>query len=188
MDQFYTVLLFGGVLLMVFLTVWTIFDKKKVFKVLKDFDKKKSELVEIINDAEQMIEELNKFSDYIVTQMDIKDEELRSNLRIADEQIMNLSRKAQSLELRTQSLEHREPLFSINSDIVIDNLEYEDLAAVNMKEAAPVLKRIDNVIPMNSRHAEVLKLSKDGLSDAEIAKKLKMGKGEIQLILEINKA
>ncbi|NTV88860.1 MAG: hypothetical protein HGA22_00620, partial [Clostridiales bacterium] len=98
MDQFYIIMLFVGIILMVFLTVWTILDKKKVFKVVKEFDRKKGELVEIIGDAEQMIEELNKFSDYIVTQMDIKDEELRSNIKKADEQIRNIGIKAQNLD------------------------------------------------------------------------------------------
>ncbi len=187
MNQFYIILIFSGIILMAFLIVWTILDKKRVFKVVRDFDKKKSELVEIINDAEQMIEELNKFSDYIVTQMDLKDEELRSNLKKADEQIRNIGKKAQDLEVHAKDLGTGNQLFNFNSDMVIDNMAFQNPAVVNMENINTVNRRPDNVIPMNSKYSEVLKLSRDGLNESEIARKLKMGKGEIQLILDINR-
>jgi len=45
----------------------------------------------------------------------------------------------------------------------------------------------EKVIPINSKHKEVLALAQKGLNETEIAKKLSMGKGEIQLILGVNK-
>lgn len=91
--NFYVSLVFFGILLILFSLAWIILDKKKAFGFMRSLDEKKQELVEIINDAEQMIEELNKFSDYIVTQMDLKNEELMKKLRIAEEGINNLGKK-----------------------------------------------------------------------------------------------
>ena len=43
------------------------------------------------------------------------------------------------------------------------------------------------VMPLNIRHKEVLELAENGMNDTEIAKKLNMGKGEVQLILGMTK-
>ena len=94
MNQFYVSLIFIGILLITFSLILVLLDKKKVFGFARNYERKKQELIEIINDAEQMIEELNKFSDYIVTQMDFKNEELRLNLKKADENIKSLAIKA----------------------------------------------------------------------------------------------
>jgi hypothetical protein len=74
-------------------------DKRKVFNFTKSFDDKKQQLTEILNDAEQMIEELNKFSDYIVNQMDLKNEELNKNLKIAEDKVLALGERVKVMSV-----------------------------------------------------------------------------------------
>lgn len=219
MSSFYVSMVFLGVLLVILSLAWIALDRKNAVGFLKNCDEKKEELVGIMNDAEQMIEELNKFSDYIVTQMDVKNEELRTNLRKAEEEIRSLAVKARDsrsskpepkappkAEIMTEHQEEvkpvravnggsidvvsmpSEPLFKYNSDLVIDQMDFEPTALkAGTASRAPVRKAPEKVIPINSRHREVLLLAQNGMSDVEIAKRLNMGKGEIQLILDLNK-
>ena len=179
MNGFYVSFVFLGVLLVAFSLVWIFLDKKKAFNFVKSFDKKKQELIEIISDAEEMIEELNKFSEYIVHTMDLKNEELNKNLKIAEKKVNSLSERAnvtcnENSEMKPQesreSLVHREVVSNTDNDI-----------------AVALAKKIDNVIPIKNKYSEVIRLSKEGMKSLEIAKKLDMGKGETELILGIRK-
>ena len=221
MNQFYVGLIFIGIILISFSLILVLFEKRKVFKFLKHYEEKKQELVEIIYDAEQMIEELNKFSDYIVTQMDFKNEELSMNLKKAHEEIRALNLKSQSncrlseevktsheteinedlksetnMEVRQEiavngnyntPVDLPEPLFKLNSDIEIENLNFEKSSLNGNTEYKSQSVRYDKVIPINNKYNEVLRLSKCGMAEVDIARRLNMGKGEIQLILELNK-
>lgn len=211
--NFYATMVFLGIVLVVFSLIWVALEKKRVFNFTRGFEDKKQELTEIINDAEQMIEELNRFSDYIVTQMDLKNEELSMNLRKAEEEIKLLGQKAQSVKISA-------PENAVPEEA---KAEYKPAAVVygTAGEAAPMpvevvsrqageyaaektsfdkivykpvyqpprqpARKAEKVIPINNRYSEVLRLSESGLSEPDIAKKLNMGKGEVSLILGINK-
>jgi hypothetical protein len=219
MSQFYVSFIFIGIALVVFSLTLILLDKKKAFNFLKNYEEKKQELIDIINDAEQMIEELNKFSDYIVTQMDFKNEELSNNLKKADEQLGNLAQKAQELysnetlnketvkevEIKSRNDTKKETSFNVNSNskdavekykesllmhnnrISLDSNDLESIYDTNWQTQKTMINMNEKVIPVNSRHNEVMRLYKSGLSEIEIAKKLGMGKGEVQLIIEVNK-
>lgn len=193
--NYYVSMVFLGILLVAVSLVMVVLDRKKVFSITKSFDEKKQELEEILGDAEQMIEELNRFSDYVVTQMDLKNEELRVNLKNADEELKGLASKAQ--EIRLDAAAVRQEL----------RIEYKPAAAVNGNpaEAMPIppdvpympdvdmypprlaAKKTDKVIPMKNRYSEVLRLAETGLSELDIARRLYIGKGEVELILGLNK-
>jgi len=221
MNQFYVSLIFIGIVLISISLILILLDKNKAFSFVKNYEKKKQELVEIIYDAEQMIEELNKFSDYVVTQMDFKNEELSLNLRKAHEEIRTLTQRSQnnsrmpeevktaykteviedikaqkSMQVRQDiavnenykaSVSMPEPIFKFNSDVEIENLNYE-MSSINAAGAYKSKNtRTDKVIPINNKYNEVVRLSKLGMAEVDIARRLNMGKGEIQLILELNK-
>jgi len=196
MNQFYVSIIFIGITLIAISLLWIFFDRKKFSDCEKRINKKKEELSAIISDAEDMIEELNKFSDYIVTQMDLKNEELFRSLQNFDERLKQLNKRAneqyvkseQNLEKeiknrKTGNVKHGK------SDLIVDSLGLRSNQSVGKPAIQPqsVKREREKVIPINSRYNQVLALAQDGLSDTEIAKNLKMGKGEIQLILGINK-
>lgn len=208
MSGFYVSLIFVGILLVLISIILILIDKKNVFIFRKTFDDKKQELVEIINDAEQMIDELNRFSDYIVSQIDAKNEELNVSIKGAEKKISALKNKATAIS-KTINATSRKAIKDDSDDTVIETknsmageatkaqrqsdtgsvLPQNSVAAVeaySRSETMPsktIKSRRDKVIPFNSKHSEVLRLSKQGMEGTEIAKSLNMGKGEVELII-----
>jgi len=99
MNGFYVSMIFLGILLVLVSLLFIALDKKKVFNFTKSFDEKKQQITEILDDAEQMIEELNKFSDYIVNQMDLKNEELNKNLKAAEDKVLALGERVKVMSV-----------------------------------------------------------------------------------------
>ena len=201
MNQFYFCIMFLGIILVVVSFVWIVADRKKAFDYNARMDARKEELSGIISDAEQMIDELNRFSDYVVAQMELKSEELNASLRNIDGRIEQLRVKlGENSEIKPGQTE-----MIVNGDRIKSaygkheatqhnhNVELQAgepaaaKAAVHTQAGRQQSRLKDNVIPLNARHKEVIRLSNEGLDATEIAKKLKMGKGEIQLILEMNR-
>jgi hypothetical protein len=109
MNGFYVSMIFFGILLVLVSLLFIALDKRKVFNFTKSFDDKKQQLTEILNDAEQMIEELNKFSDYIVNQMDLKNEELSKNLKIAEDKVLALGERVKVMSVGSYAGEAANP-------------------------------------------------------------------------------
>lgn len=201
MHQFYVSIIFLGITLIVLTLVWIMFDKKKSQDYFQQLEEKKADLLEIITDAEQMVEELNKFSDYIVTQMDLKNEEINANLKSLEERIVKVSEKVQEKnEIRHISNEKvvngdsfafqmkpEVPLFNFNSELSIENIRLATPNAAYSNGFKASARTSEKVIHLNSKHKEVLMLADRGLSETDIAKKLNLGRGEIQLIMQMNK-
>jgi len=196
MNQFYVSIIFLGIILILVSLVAIAFDRKKFNNLSKQLDRKREELISIIADAEQMVEELNKFSDYMITQMNLKNEELSGNLKLVEEKLAQLDTKAHEACGTTACPEVkavnsasalpssvlRQLSFEGKSDWVIDSLG-------SVSGPAPFGKdeNKEKIVPMNTKHKKVLQLADKGLTHTEIARALSMGKGEIQLILELNK-
>ena len=217
MNSFYVSMIFIGIILILVSLIWVAFEKKSSFSLLNRMEEKKQDMVSIISDAEQMIEELNKFSDYIVTQMDVKNEELSDNLKKADEEISQLRERIaeqmaevpQKTELPNENIkevntevasvmvvngssleevQNKSEQFAMQkSDLIIESVAYEQRIPNNYQFKRQPIRKNEKIIPINNRYKEVIRLSNDGFNDTEIAKKLNMGKGEIQLIMELNK-
>lgn len=197
--NFYASLIFLGIILILLSMAWVIADKKKVFGAARDLDRKKQELVEIINDAEQMIEELNKFSDYIVTQMDLKNGELEANLKSAQENIKRLGEQAQSISMAEKQPEIRRYEETAKEDksiaVSVAGTLSSTAAEILLHDASNPLmhlnrqpvKKSEKVIHINNKYSEVVRLAAEGFSELEIAKSLNMGKGEVALILGVNR-
>ncbi len=205
MNQFFISLIVLGIVLIIVALVGITYDRKKSRDALESIDSKKDELTGIVNDAELMIDELNRFSDYIVTQMDIKNEEMCSMLKSVEDRIGNIKGRLNESTVTSQI-----PVDMVvngnGSDVLvkskIEKIQQEaeqaeeivikqEVKTISNKSAISSYKTQSNyksnVIPINSRYAEVLMLSEQGLSEIEIAKKLGMGKGEVELVLGMNK-
>jgi len=139
-----------------------------------------------------MVQELNKFSDYIISQVEQKNKETLDLIKNAEERLEKLTK-----EYASASMDSGNEKFVTNtedsyaggkSDLVIENLKFEEDAPVSAAKPYQIkLQGVkdEKVIPINSKHKEVLALAQKGLNETEIAKKLSMGKGEIQLILGV---
>lgn len=220
MNGFYASLVFFGILLVVFSLICIFLDKKKAFGFMKSYEDKKQELVEIISDAEQMIEEMNRFSDYIVNQMDLKNEEMSKNLKIAEKKVSALSKRAMVIcneageampQESGESMESGEeapaaevsvaeapaievPAIEVPAAVAVNGGAMDTAGTANAAYfkfnsdfiAAPA-KKSEKVIPINNKYSEVIRLSHEGMQGLEIAKRLNMGKGEVELILGLRK-
>ncbi len=200
MVGFYMSIMFIGIILIVVSLVLIAFDKKKAFDAELRIDEKKAELVRIIRDAEMMVEELNKFSDYVVTQISGKNSEMEESFKQADRLIETMKIETgcfyETLKFQNEvkgnsyapSINHR----SVDTNLSRKNEQVEESVeeilnpVVKSSKINPQMKEKDKVIPINSRYIEVITLSKKGLNETEIARKLNMGKGEIQLILGVS--
>ncbi len=210
MNGFYVSLIFIGILLSIISIILILIDKKNFFVFNKTFDDKKQELAEIINDAEQMIDELNRFSDYIVSQIDVKSEELNAHIKAAESKITALEERAGAIidSKRLIDVKISDTVKKVQADRSEETANAIDkgdaamilpAAAVNPPEkvaaayvsrtgaSAASKSRKDKVIPFSSKYSEVLRLSNEGMEGTEIAKSLNMGKGEVELIIGLKR-
>lgn len=188
MDGFYVSLVFLGILLVLFSLICIFLDKKKIFDFAKNYEEKKQQLVEIINDAEQMIDELNRFSDYIVNRMDLKSEELNKNIKSAEEKLDALGSRARMIWDKGEDTAIGEKGLEDgrnNMEAVSVSPAMPDLQAGFQNTSAPLRKR-EKVIPLDNKCSEVSRLSREGVQSLEIARRLNIGKGEVELILGVS--
>lgn len=200
MNQFYVCIIFTGIMLILISLGLIAFDRKKGYDYSTKLNDKKEELEIIITDADQMINEMNKFSDYIVTQMELKNEEMTTNLKVIEEKYNRLSSKVSETIVENdvindlvvngnimESLSDRENYQSKNFLVKKhDDLHLSNSNSTYFQTNKMQHKSKEKVIPINNKLKRVLQLSQNGHSDTEIAKSLNMGKGEVQLILEMN--
>jgi len=205
LSGFYISMVFIGILLVLVSLVLIFIDRKNVFTFKKSADEKIQELLGIISDAEQMIEELNRFSGYIVDQVDLKNDELNRNIAEAEQKINALVEKvrlaASGQNIQELKAEERNNMVSEANGALDAEIE-EKAAGVNAYVAASPAGSVaaaysrnsvrtaagkkDKVIHFN-KYQEVLRLSKEGMNELEIAKNLDMGKGEVELIIGLRR-
>lgn len=210
MSAFCSSMIFIGVLFIIVSLISIFFEKRKGSIFIDGLDKKKQELTDIIIDAEQMLEELNRFSDYIVSQIDSKNEELNRNIKEAEEKVCAISTKIRSTTAVSKATANAdiqtvetETAYAVNStaakSIAAKNvaISYSQLRGIetlktvhkksNAQKNTAATKKEEKIIPFNNRYTEVLNLAAEGLESVEIARKLNMGKGEVELIIGLRK-
>lgn len=163
MNQFYLGTSILGILLILGAILLIMMDKKKSLDYALRVEEEKNELIKVVADSEQMLEELNRFSDYVINQVEKKSSQLEALLHQCDE---TLSKPVAEVQ-RVNSVEVKEAVAPAAPDQMMGSEQRKSEA-------------------QNNRHKEVLELIEKGMSDAEIAKALNMGKGEVQLILGMN--
>ncbi|NLH95859.1 MAG: hypothetical protein GX477_00740 [Clostridiaceae bacterium] len=204
MSGFYSSMIFIGMLLVLVCLVLILIDRKNVSMFKKSAEEKIQELTGIIADAEQMIEELNRFSGYILEQVDLRNEELNRSIREAEQKIDALAEKACLTGEGRDITEKKSPVreavngkaIPVNGAPGAGSDEKADSAGICVapRPAGSVAAaysrnsvcispgKKEKVIQFN-KYQEVLRLSKEGMDEIEIAKNLNMGKGEVELII-----
>jgi hypothetical protein len=199
-------------------------------------DRKLNSVNNALDSCERMIDELNKLSDYIISNVEEKSSELKSVIDKADEKInMINSQPKQNFEARVEPEMPKALQESQNSPLVKLSGHFRKVqpevsskekiipeinsavaprTAVNAYKANSGLANpekaeeppryiVDTVViddkdhgrdngkmfafVVSSKAKDVIELSKQGVDSTEIAKRLGIGKGEIELILGIKK-
>ncbi len=147
-------------ILTIFAAVFLILvDKLKGEDMYFNLDVKEQELKKIIEDAEEIISELNYLSDVVV----------------------------QEIEDKMKSLQ--QAYNSVRVTPIIQEVKQQAAAIpVTIKSKAVVekpAKEKSNEVKLNTKQQAVFDLAEQGMSVVDIAKRLNMGQGEVKLILSI---
>lgn len=178
LNQFHVSIIFIGITIVFTALISIFFDSKRSHDNKKEIEQKKKELTDIISDAEEMVSELNKFSGYIVSQIDIKNNELWESLKNYQCKLEEINQKVfDNPDIVIQSDEAALSEISCSNTIEADNSAIE----------SPSSNTISNAVPAYTKQERILQLAQNGLNAAEIAKKMNIGKGEVQLVLELNR-
>lgn len=166
MTAFFICIILIGVLMTAVAMIWMVIEKKRSRDYRLEINERVHELRQVVEDAEQLLDELNSFSNYIVTRMEEKQQEVESIIQAAD-RWLDLFEQI-DIQLETPKQEKEPPV-------------EEDMAIMGPIPPTAAGKKA-KVIPLHEKKRQVIKLYKDGYDSTEIAKMLNMGIGEIELI------
>jgi ATP/maltotriose-dependent transcriptional regulator MalT len=197
MEAFYVCIIFLGVLLVIASIFLIIMDRVNGKDFFKEFDRKKDEMFNLIQDSEDMVQELNKMSDYVITAITEKNQEFFDKKAKDSLQQVNHDNMKEVSEDKSQPegkpCEIRQDPVPENNNVQNVVQDKPDVTNVEQTTSYPEQeivseKAIDSNdtgksrLVLNGRRKEVLSLIEQGLTNDEISDKLKIGKGEIALI------
>ena len=216
MYLFYSIMILLGVTCVSFSILLLIVDRRKVQDLSNDLDSKKEDIIEVINDAEQIVIEMNNFSDYLLERIDTKAKELEDRIENTQQYVKNDLQEEKKpkiqqnianevVEVEEAEAEVLKGLSVVNGSN-LNSYNKQSISGKNFQEASKLHSNIDikiegtqidlseilyngreKVIPINPKHRNVYTLFEKGYSEVEIAKTLKMGHGEIKLILGVKR-
>ncbi|NLL67033.1 MAG: hypothetical protein GX236_04950 [Clostridiaceae bacterium] len=181
MTLFFTCIIFVGSGLTLFALLLMLYEKKRLHDYRGDLKEGKDALIKVIEDAEELISEMNRFSDYAVTQIEEKNNILLDSIAEADLKIQILD--SMVMEEETSC---REPLLTpVYDEASIDRILEEDKPVKD--ENKPDYANKGKVLTFDLKRREIIKLAKAGKDSTEIARLLNCGKGEIELIARMGR-
>lgn len=187
MDGFILGVIISGVVLIITSLLLILFDNKSVRNFNKMVDEKLLKLEGSISDAEKMVNELNNLSDYVGESVESKvmkvltiareTDELIKDHRLKVVELLEGEKKARNVAKNKINKYSTKDVYLRTKGIVLDE-------TIRKKEEM-ITDRYKNIILMDSREDQVIELSNNGKSVTEIARQLNIGKGEIELILDL---
>jgi DNA-binding NarL/FixJ family response regulator len=179
MTVFFTCIILIGSGLVVFALILMLSEKRRIHDWRDDVKQKKEDLIKVIEDAETLIDEMNRFSDYVVSNLEQSNTALQKTIQEADYRIELLNSK----NLDINNVGHSEPeVRPIEEPIDEQENQEETIPLPN-----PEIFRKGKVIPFDVKRREIIKLSRSGLDSTQIARLLNIGKGEIELIARMSR-
>lgn len=172
MTAFFVCIILIGIAIVITAMIWIVVERKKSRDYRLEIDERRYELQKTIEEAEQLLIELNNFSDYIVSRMEEKQQEIEFVIEAAAE-------KAGLFEKINNQASNTNQLNSETDDAVS---EIPEIALKQEKHTEVIPMKKGKIISFDAKKREVLNLYKKGVNSTEIARMLNMGKGEIELI------
>lgn len=206
MEAFYVCIIFLGVLLILVSLFLIMMDRVNGKDFFKEFDRKKEEMFTLIQDSEEMVEELNRMSDYVVSVISEKNQEFftKHALQAKQTEMKPLEEQKPASEPSVSETQVSELVIAdpeqisqsrVSEPIPADVKEKDTktVKVVNSQFTGIVAEKMEESnIPrpglvLNGKRREVMRMIEQGLSNDEIAEKMKIGKGEIGLIRGLSK-
>jgi len=206
MDSVFKGLLIVGILLVLICLIIFFIERKRFFTYLRLADEKKEQLKEILTDAKTMMEELNNLSTCIIDVIEEKKADFKNNVRYIETEIRQIKTEIDRLgskaeEVNSKTEEIFKALYDMNftrsQSAFANRAAYTGLntaAGISMADISSTNDSInfankanqDRKNILNNKYSEVVRLYRSGMDETEIARKLNMGVGEIQLVLQFN--
>lgn len=184
MTGFFVAIILTGSFITTAALVMLVMDKSRERDYRLDVTERRDKLVDVMDDADQLVEELNRFADYAVSTCEEKRLEVERVLHRADQLIGQVAAASASLEAVLASQSGREMADKPSAGTSQPERERPvpgEAAVDTEKRAQPIAPR-GRVLTLDARRAEALRLARTGVTHAEIARTLRLGKGEIELI------
>jgi len=142
-----------------------------------------------LDEAEKAVEELNKFAQSVLTDIDTKYQELLFVYNLIDEkksELKGYGGRGGAGGDTVKVLPFTKRTDSIVSETLagISRKRDASLASTSAAGVRPTTRKAD----IHPKHREIVSLHESGMSVTDISKKLDMGQGEVKLILELAKA
>jgi hypothetical protein len=189
MYVFYAVVILVGVICLVISIFMYLLDKKRSHEVMESLGSKTTKIYEAIQDAEQIVLEMNNFSDYLLSRIDAKVQELEDKIPAEENIVFKefggkpwgnrevIMKEEIALQEKQELHETMERKGNIGKKI---DLKVEG-EKIDLKGLYGLGK--EKLSTLNPKHKEIYLLKESGLEDIEIAKELGVGIGEVRLIL-----
>lgn len=145
-------------------------NKKKLEQDYYKYDEMFKMLNGAIEEANKFSEDLNKLATDIFEELDNKHQELMVIYKLIQEKSQN------SENIKVESTNNM--IDNTNEVIKVNNIENEKEFKINIEN------NLGDNFESNTKKDEIMSLRRQGLSIEDIAKKLDLGKGEVQLIID----
>ncbi len=183
MAVFFTCIILIGSVITLFAFFLMLAEKRRLHDYRTDVKEKKEDLIKVIEDAEELISEMNRFSDYVVTQIEEKHTSLTGSIKEAELKIELFNSPLKPAELINAA-----PLYDEASiEKIIDEEKQPVRESHTSSENQTIPVRKGKVLTFDVKRREIMKLAKKGLDSTEIARQLNCGKGEIELIARMGR-
>lgn len=187
-------LMIVGIFVVMITSIIIFLDKLKGEDIYLNLEMKEQELKKVMEDADEVISEINYISDVVVTEIEDK----VRNMQNISQAIHNMNTYTAVPVQASQAKDTYTSMQQMPQNVVLnDNRNYDmpqtrkDLSHINMqngqqKNESPVsVERNERESKLNTKQKKVFDYAAQGMSVAEIAKKMNMGQGEVMLILSI---
>jgi hypothetical protein len=137
--------------------------------------------------ANQFQQQLEETANLVIQRLEDQISHLEYLLQEADEKIAVLDERLQHTEVIIKQLNNDDSFATIHTEeMIVDSAETE-VGLVENRQGDFVDKSQEKEIVNNDKHRLILAMADQGYNVTEIAKATSVGKGEVMLLLQLNK-
>lgn len=173
------ILLAVGILTLMAAVIMIFLDKLKGDDMYFNIDVKEQEIKKVIEDAEEILSELNFTSDVIVKEIEEKINNLNRIYRSVNNSLAQLHTKPAPAE----QVVSQQPVLQTQAQPVIEKttvpVKFKPMTITSQSKSMPREEK------PKSKQQMIFELADQGFSVVDIAKQMNMGQGEVSLILSL---
>jgi hypothetical protein len=175
------ILLAVGILIIMAVLIIIFLDKLKGEDIYFNIDVKEQEIKKVLEDAEEILSELNFTSDVIVRDIEEKVNNLNRIYKNANISIEQRNIRAMEVEQEVPHKVMEEQPNQVVMERPIVPVKYKPMTISQIK------RNTQKEEPQKSKQEVIYDLFGQGISIVDIAKKMNIGQGEVSLILSLKK-